>query len=125
MEPVLTANQKRVLKALPSTGGEMAKTVPLSSKTITKILEALERMGLAHISAWSPPKNGGRYSAYYTAGPGERAQHPCGEKKAVQTIEQDGRRFHILGDDVKYAIRMEPTPVQRDPMVAALFGPAA
>jgi hypothetical protein len=35
-----------------------------------------------------------------------------------------GRHFHILADDTHYAIRVNRSPVTRDPLVAALFGPA-
>jgi hypothetical protein len=33
-----------------------------------------------------------------------------------------GRHFHILADDTHYAIRVNRTPIVRDPLVAALFG---
>jgi hypothetical protein len=33
-----------------------------------------------------------------------------------------GRHFHILADDTHYAIRVNRSPVSRDPLVAALFG---
>jgi hypothetical protein len=36
-----------------------------------------------------------------------------------------GRRFHILADDAKYAIRVHRGPVARDPLVAAFFGAVA
>jgi hypothetical protein len=35
-----------------------------------------------------------------------------------------GRHFHILADDTHYAIRVNRSPVARDPLVAALFGAA-
>lgn len=33
------------------------------------------------------------------------------------------RHFHILADDTHYAVRVSRSPVARDPLVAALFGP--
>jgi DNA-binding Lrp family transcriptional regulator len=41
-----------------------------------------------------------------------------------QNMAGTGRHFHILADDTHYAIRMNRTPVTRDPLVAALFGAA-
>lgn len=35
-----------------------------------------------------------------------------------------GRSFHIMADDTHFAVRINRHPVMRDPMVAALFGPA-
>jgi hypothetical protein len=35
-----------------------------------------------------------------------------------------GRHFHIRADDTHYAIRVNRSPVARDPLVAALFGAA-
>ena len=37
---------------------------------------------------------------------------------------EPGRHFHLLGDDTDYAIRVSRETAQRDPLVAALFGPA-
>jgi DNA-binding Lrp family transcriptional regulator len=41
-----------------------------------------------------------------------------------QNMAGSGRHFHILADDTHYAIRVNRSPVARDPLVAALFGPA-
>ena len=41
-----------------------------------------------------------------------------------QNMAGSGRHFHILADDTHYAIRVNRSPVSRDPLVAALFGPA-
>jgi DNA-binding Lrp family transcriptional regulator len=41
-----------------------------------------------------------------------------------QSMAGTGRHFHILADDTHYAIRVNRSPVTRDPLVAALFGPA-
>ena len=35
-----------------------------------------------------------------------------------------GRSFHIMADDTHFAVRINRHVVMRDPMVAALFGPA-
>lgn len=35
-----------------------------------------------------------------------------------------GRHVHIMADDTHYAIRINRHPAMRDPLVAALFGPA-
>ena len=40
-----------------------------------------------------------------------------------QSMAGSGRHFHILADDTHYAIRVNRSPVTRDPLVAALFGP--
>jgi DNA-binding Lrp family transcriptional regulator len=41
-----------------------------------------------------------------------------------QAMAGTGRHFHILADDTHYAIRVNRSPVARDPLVAALFGAA-
>jgi hypothetical protein len=41
-----------------------------------------------------------------------------------QAMAGTGRHFHILADDTHYAIRVNRSPVARDPLVTALFGPA-
>ncbi len=41
-----------------------------------------------------------------------------------QSTSESGRHFHILADDTNYAIRVNHTPAQRDPLVAAFFGSA-
>ncbi|WP_426111498.1 ArsR family transcriptional regulator [Massilia sp. PWRC2] len=41
-----------------------------------------------------------------------------------QAMAGSGRHFHILADDTHYAIRVNRSPVARDPLVAALFGAA-
>lgn len=41
-----------------------------------------------------------------------------------QSMAGNGRHFHILADDTHYAIRVNRSPVSRDPLVAALFGAA-
>lgn len=33
-----------------------------------------------------------------------------------------GRKFHIMGDDAHFAVRIHRAPAVRDPLVAALFG---
>ena len=35
-----------------------------------------------------------------------------------------GRSFHIMADDAHFAVRINRHPAMRDPLVAALFGPA-
>lgn len=41
-----------------------------------------------------------------------------------QAVSSGGRHFHILADDTHYAVRLSSAPAVRDPLVAALFGPA-
>jgi len=44
---------------------------------------------------------------------------------SMEIAARDPRRhFHILGDDEHYAVRVSRAAPARDPMVAALFGPA-
>jgi predicted transcriptional regulator len=49
-------------------------------------------------------------------------------ENALQNViidaEAEGRQFHILADDTHYTIRFHRAPVQRDPLVEALFGSA-
>jgi hypothetical protein len=40
---------------------------------------------------------------------------------SIATLDPS-RRFHIMADDEHFAIRLNRSPVARDPMVAALFG---
>ena len=42
-----------------------------------------------------------------------------------QSVSGNGRYFHIMGDDTHFAIRINRGPAARDPLVAALFGPAS
>ncbi len=39
-------------------------------------------------------------------------------------VSPDGHRIHRLCDDAPSPLRQRPPTIQRDPMVAALFGPA-
>lgn len=45
-------------------------------------------------------------------------------KKHNPATSDPTRHFHVLADDIHYAIRVNRTPCQRDSLVAALFGPA-
>lgn len=52
-----------------------------------------------------------------------------GDPKAAPTsnVTKDkypGRHFHVMSDDVHYAIRVDRMVIRRDPLVAALYGPA-
>jgi hypothetical protein len=40
-----------------------------------------------------------------------------------KAMRDPARHFHILADDEHYAIRLRRTPVMRDPLIAAFFGP--
>lgn len=41
-----------------------------------------------------------------------------------ECLESDGRHFHFLADDTHLTVGVNRCPVARDPLVAALFGPA-
>jgi DNA-binding Lrp family transcriptional regulator len=45
-------------------------------------------------------------------------------QNVILDAESEGRQFHILADDTHYTIRFHRAPVQRDPLVEALFGSA-
>src|SRR5690606_9408743 len=51
----------------------------------------------------------------------DRPKHRPGLRE--QNMAGSGRHFQILADDTHYAIRVNRSPVARDPLVAALFGP--
>lgn len=44
-------------------------------------------------------------------------------KKAVAPPKEP-RNIHLMADDMPFKVRSEATPIMRDPLVAALFGPA-
>lgn len=58
------------------------------------------------------------------AGAGGRNKNKDDLGKAGLTMKGIERRVHILTDDVYHVIRVHRSPAQRDPLVAALFGPA-
>ncbi|MFS2136240.1 hypothetical protein [Duganella sp. Dugasp56] len=45
-------------------------------------------------------------------------------KAPSRALRSGGSSFHILGDDVKFALRLSRAKARRDPLVAALFGGA-
>lgn len=57
------------------------------------------------------------------AEPRDTKPAPASGKPRRQAIS--GRHFHIMADDTHFQIRAHRGPVARDPLVAALFGPAA
>ncbi len=86
-------------------------TATYLGKAVYQISPDPERVK-AFLSAIVQPKREG--AAPRKERPGLREQNMAGA----------GRHFHILADDTHYAIRMNRTPVTRDPLVAALFGAA-
>jgi hypothetical protein len=67
--------------------------------------------------------------AAFLAGLDEAPQQRGARQKAsraqLAVAQRDpGRHLHLMEDDVDFAIRVSRLPVMRDPMVAALFGPA-
>lgn len=64
------------------------------------------------------------YLASLATAPVARRSKPS--MSALSVAARDpSRHFHILADDTHYAIRVSRSPVARDPLVAALFGPRA
>lgn len=120
----LTDKQKRVLNALPGTANDLAKTLPMSTKTIMRAMECLGAMKLAHVEEWRPPPGGGRRVAYYVAGEGVDAEKPGRAATHMDAFAKQGRRFHIMADDATFQLRVSRVKVWRDPLVEALFGPA-
>ena len=51
-------------------------------------------------------------------------RRPSREVAVKAVPANSGRHLHVMVDDCKYNIRMDRTPIMRDPLVAALFGPA-
>ncbi len=58
------------------------------------------------------------------SGPGGKIEQLTKKKTSKRMQQIDGRHFHIMADDQSFAIRLDRTPVMRDFLVAALFGPA-
>ncbi|MCG2584440.1 winged helix-turn-helix domain-containing protein [Massilia sp. TS11] len=67
-----------------------------------------------------------RVKAFLAAIVQPKREAPAARRERPSLREQNmagsGRHFHILADDTHYAIRVNRTPVMRDPLVAALFG---
>ena len=85
-------------------------TATYLGKAVYRICPDTERVK-AFLNAIEQPKREGHAPKQY------RALHE-------QTLATTGRHFHILADDTHYAIRVNRSPVGRDPLVAALFGAA-
>ena len=52
----------------------------------------------------------------------KHAQNENAMQSMLLDAEAEGRQFHILADDTHFTIRFHRAPVQRDPLVEALFG---
>jgi len=132
------ANLRKLVEALTvreMPRGEIAKLLGIGeSAARTYIADLREHLTILHCEAavtW--PLKPGVYRL--TASPeaiaacleslgGVTAARPA-RSSSMEIAARDPRRhFHILGDDEHYAVRVSRAAPARDPMVAALFGPA-
>lgn len=102
---MITEELKRaVLKAMPATQAEILDKVRIGKDKCRLVLRALKAADRCHVGDWA--RIGKKPSRIFHAGPGKDVKPPPASKHAQARPER-------IGNFVK-----------RDPLVAALYGPA-
>lgn len=123
------ARRARILAMLPSTQLRIHKRTKISQATISRWLADLVECEEAHIGGWQRSPTGGPFAAVYHPGPGEEA--PC--RLQPLSVKELSRRYYKrkkdeaaqhLRDIEKSRAWIADFIPQRDPLTAALFGPA-
>lgn len=123
----------RVLAALPGTRAQIAARTGLKRTWLRELLRALRNDQQAHIGAWErlpEGERGLRWIPVYYAGPGPDVPCRFRRKTAAQNYAAYLRRARESGaiDTILAKKRTRywklKAQQQRDPLVAALFGPA-
>lgn len=131
----------RTMAARPGTTSELAKAAKLSRCTIQKYLRKLRPLNLVHVDHMRHDDNkGGGPWPVYAIGPAPGADAPTFDLdatlKAMQAEIQGDRRKGIERRMMERELReyerdqerrqaQPPIVIRWDPLVAALFGPAA
>lgn len=119
-----------MLAALPGDQNQVREATGLGKTTVWRWLKSLHEAGESHITGWARAPGGGPFLATYAAGAGvdvvckikplsEKAKQRRHQKKAKADGRWDERAAR---ERAKYWAKRALT--HRDPMIAALFGPA-
>lgn len=123
------ARRARILAMLPATQLRIHKRTKIGQATISRWLADLVACEEAHIGGWQRSPTGGPFAAVYYPGPGEEA--PCTLEPL--SVAELSRRYYLRKkqeaaehqrDIEKAAAWIADFTPQRDPLTAALFGPA-
>lgn len=114
-----------VLAALPATQTEIRKKTGLSRATVCRWIGDLHKSGEIYICSWK--HTGGPFAAVYRAGKGKDVECTLKPTTIAERSRKYRRRMRQSGnwDDYKARERARywaRKPIQRDPMIAALFG---
>lgn len=113
-----------VLAALPGTPRLIRRRTGLGVATVSRWLADLHACGEAHVGRWR--RTGSRFAGVWVAGPGEHAAKPEPFSPTVRSVRmRERRRGAELDDLAERAARLAAIVPRRDPLVAALFGPAS
>ncbi len=124
-------NRQRFLDALPGTRKDIQERTGLSKTAVQNWATRLHKEGAIYISKWVKPTPNSIPTAYYRKGKGKDA--PCRQqplsnterhRRYRQRMRQDGRWEFFLAkaNARRWARRAEAG--RRDPLMAALYGPA-
>lgn len=116
----------QILATLPATQLMIRQKTKIGQATISRWCNDLVASGDAHIGAWVRSPTGGPFAAVYHAGPGQEAPcelQPLTHAQLSRRYRDRQRRVEIREKAYREAKARALVP-RRDPMVAALFGPA-
>jgi hypothetical protein len=123
MRPLPKARLENIIDHIrdePKSVRQIVAELSLPYTSVYRYMFALHMRKMVHIDGWVD--SGTRYAATFLAGPGEDTPHPT--RKAVRTREAK-KHVRIVPKETKPRVqreRSEPVTVQRDPLVAAVFG---
>lgn len=122
-----------VLKAMPLAAVDIAAALGVAATTVQRIVDNLHESGKCHVGEWRRAVRGSFVAIYYL-GDGEDA--PCRLKKLTQA-QKDKRYKRKMKNDPELSARFDARAAKgrarywekkaatvRDPMLAAMFGPA-
>lgn len=113
-----------VLAALPATPRLLRRRTGLGQATNSRWLADLKAADEAHIGRWR--RTVGRFAAVWVAGPGKDAPKPEPRSQAARDrARRERERAALRADLTDRAARLAAAVPRRDPLVAALFGPAS
>lgn len=113
-----------VLAALPATTRLIRRRTGLGEATVSRWLADLKAANEAHIGRWR--RTTGRFAGVWVAGPGEDAPKPEPRTQADRDRARRLREREALRAELAdRAARLAAAVPRRDPLVAALFGPAS
>lgn len=115
-----------VFAALPATQAQIREKTGLGAGTVCRWIKALHEDGEIHIGVWI--RTGGKWAAFYHPGAGKDEPAPTPKTKAersrkyIRKAKETGRYEVMLAKE--RARYWKKKGIKRDPLVAALFGPA-